>query len=322
MKNRFIIFLFVLSLAGCKPTTDKAKTSVITPRVLSEAVLAEGQLHRIDSFPSKYVMPRTVDIWTPKDYSEEKEYAVLYMHDGQNLFDATTTWNNQEWMIDELASKLMSEGEIKDIIVVGIHNIPEIRHYEYFPRKAFLMLSEKDQDSIISDARKNNSDISLNSFTADDYLKFIVEEVKSYVDENFSTATERDNTVISGSSMGGLISMYAICEYPEVFGGAACISTHWPGFMPKENNPMPNAFFKYLNDNIPSPETHQFYFDFGTETLDQYYPPFENDLNTIFKEKGYSEVNYKNLKFEGADHSEASWQKRFDIPLSILFKKE
>ncbi len=81
---------------------------------------------------------------------------------------------------------------------------------------------------------------------SDEYLKFLVKELKPFVDKNYSTYTDAPHTFMMGSSMGGLISMYAICEYPEVFGGAICMSTHWPGIFVSENNPIPLAFQNYL----------------------------------------------------------------------------
>ena len=320
MKINYSLIVLML-LFSCKAEKKSTNMVQVDSIEIKDAVLAGGKLHRVNSFPSKYVRARTVDIWTPEDYSPSKKYAVLYMHDGQNLFDATTTWNNQEWQVDEIASKLMKEGITKEFIVVGMHSISEIRHFDYFPKKPFLMLPQKYRDSILVEARKLKNDFSIDDFNADNYLKFIVEEVKPYIDSRYATEKDYKNTVISGSSMGGLISMYAICEYPEVFGKAACLSTHWPGFAPAEKSPVPEAFFSYLKSNLPSPETHKLYFDFGTQTLDQYYPPFETPLNEVFEANGYSEENFLNLKFEGADHSEASWQQRFHIPLTFLLKK-
>ncbi|MCH2192750.1 MAG: hypothetical protein MK119_01260 [Kordia sp.] len=122
--------------------------------------------------------------------------------------------------------------------------------------------------------------------------------------------------------MGGLISMYAMCEYPEIYSAAACISTHWEGIVPTtENNPVPDTIFAYMSDHLPSPETHRFYFDYGTETLDKYYPQYAPIVDTIFKRKGYTEKNFANLKFEGENHSENAWQKRLHIPFTFLLKK-
>ncbi|MEO0687125.1 MAG: esterase-like activity of phytase family protein, partial [Cyanobacteria bacterium J06649_11] len=85
----------------------------------------------------------------------------------------------------------------------------------------------------------------------DNYLKFIVEELKPIIDKKYAVHTDRSHTFVMGSSMGGLMSMYAISEYPNIFGGAACISTHWVGAMPMDNNPFPEAIFSYMESNFP-----------------------------------------------------------------------
>ena len=111
---------------------------------------------------------------------------------------------------------------------------------------------------------------------SDNYLKFIVKELKPFVDKNFSVSSDKANTFIAGSSMGGLISLYAICEYPDVFEGAACLSTHWPGVFNADHNPIPKAFMDYLKKHLPDPKTHKIYFDYGDQTLDAMYGPFQN----------------------------------------------
>lgn len=83
-------------------------------------ISAHGSLTNIDSFPSLYISPRPVVIWKPFDYDSTKKYAVLYMHDGQMLFDSTTTWNKKEWEADETMSRLFRENKIRDAIVIGI----------------------------------------------------------------------------------------------------------------------------------------------------------------------------------------------------------
>ena len=290
----------------------------IKSKSVETAVLAGGQLIRIASFPSKKIKPRSVDVWLPENYSSEKKYAVLYMHDGQNLFDATTTWNKQEWMIDEVASKLMKEGITRNFIVVGIYNIPKIRWQDLFPEKAMPFLSKKDSTQLYKEAKKNKFDINL---TGDEYLKFMVEELKPYIDNTYAVYTNKENTFVAGSSMGGLMSMYAVAEYPDVFAGAACLSTHWVGGKPTENNPLPTAIFSYLESHLPNAKTHKMYFDYGNKTLDFFYPKFAPKVDAIFKKGGYDASNYKNLFFEGTDHSELSWQKRVAIPLTFLLKK-
>ena len=79
--------------------------SKIESHSLANAEQFEGSIKRIDNFPTKFISPRTVDVWLPSTYSKEKKYSVLYMHDGQMLFDASTTWNKQEWKVDEVASQ-------------------------------------------------------------------------------------------------------------------------------------------------------------------------------------------------------------------------
>lgn len=291
-----------------KPVAKEVKT----------AKLAAGKLMRVVDFPSEYIRPRNVDVWLPENYSSDKKYSVLYMHDGQMLYDASTTWNKQEWKVDEVATKLMREGKVQDFIVVSPWNIAEIRWQDYFPQKAFDYLNADVQKKFREEAEQNNFSLQFNS---DNYLKFLVEEVKPYIDATYSVKTDRAHTFVAGSSMGGLISMYATCEYPEIFGAAACISTHWVGVMPMEDNPIPDTFFAYMSDHVPSPKTHRFYFDYGTETLDQHYPQYAPKVNAIFKKKGYRDgsINFLNRKFEGANHSENSWQKRLHIPFTFLF---
>ena len=284
--------------------------------------VSSGKIERLKNFESKYVTDRNVDIWLPDNYSKEKKYAVLYMHDGQMLFDANKTWNKQEWGVDEIVSKLIKEGRIKDCIVVGIWNISEERHSDYFPQKPFESLSKEVKDSLLNDAKRyEQGKLFSKGIQSDNYLKFIVQELKPYIDENYSVYTDKSSTFVAGSSMGGLISMYAVCEYPEIFGGAACLSTHWIGTFTDKNNPIPDAFFNYMEENLPDPKDHVLYFDYGTETLDALYEPFQLKADEIIKSKGYDNSRFLSMKFEGHDHSENAWRNRFKIPLTVLLRK-
>jgi predicted alpha/beta superfamily hydrolase len=157
---------------------------------------------------------------------------------------------------------------------------------------------------------------------SDGYLKFIVHELKPFIDKTYSTMTGRENTFTSGSSMGGLISLYAICEYPDVFGGAACLSTHWIGTSYERNNPIPSLFMVYLENNLPDPAVHKLYFDYGTETLDSLYEPYQLQADSIIVSRGYNVSNFLSLKFNGKDHSEISWAERLHIPLVFLLSRE
>ena len=286
-----------------------------------EIKVTSGKIERFQNFKSQYVDDRNIDVWLPDGYSKDEKYAVLYMHDGQMLFDAESTWNKQSWEVDETVAKLNAEGKTKKFIVVGIMNNGLKRHAEYFPQKPYRKLTDE-QKQFVSDTllklKKIDQTFEPNS---DNYLKFLVTELKPFIDSNFSTLTDKDNTFIAGSSMGGLISLYAICEYPEVFGGAACLSSHWTGIYQLENNPIPEQFYTYLRSNLPNPKTHRIYFDYGDQTLDSLYPTLQQKVDLIMTAKGFTENNWITKFFPGKDHSESSWRERLHIPLEFLLKK-
>lgn len=286
------------------------------PKVVS------GSIQRIDSFKSKYVDTRNIDIWLPNGYSPEKKYSVLYMHDGQMLFDSATTWNKTAWDVDDVITKLNHENKIKNVIVVGVWNGGKSRHADYFPQKPFELLMQTEKDSIYAAARTNGISVFGDyPIQSDNYLKFLTTELKPYIDKHYSTYSNRNHTFIAGSSMGGLISMYAICEYPAIFGGAACLSTHWPGIFEMKGNPIPDAFVKYMSKNLPNPKKHKIYFDYGDQTLDALYPPLQAKVDSVMKARGYTEKNWITKYFPGENHSEIAWNKRLDIPLLFLLKK-
>lgn len=279
--------------------------------------VSSGTVKRLEKFASKYVDARNVDVWLPDNYSPKKKYAVLYMHDGQMLFDATTTWNKQEWQVDETVGKLLKEKKIKDLIVVGIWNNGDYRASEYYPQKSLQFLSAETRDFIVKNWLKGKPQ-------ADNYLKFLVEELKPYIDKTFSTRKDVKNTFVAGSSMGGLISIYAICEYPNVFGGAAGISTHLPlvlGDKVPNLESVPPTFREYLKQNLPKPDSRKIYFDYGDQTLDAYYPPLQKKVDELMKEKGWNSRAWTTRFFAGENHSETAWAKRFNAPLEFLLKK-
>jgi enterochelin esterase-like enzyme len=313
MQKLIVLFLFISSIS-------LAQQSIAMYPIINLDKFT-GVINRIDRFPTKYIEPRTVDIWLPSSYSKNKKYWVLYMHDGQMLFDASTTWNKQEWKVDEVLTQLSNDHKIEDLIVVAIWNIPQLQHMDLFPKKPIAELTTAQHDLILEKAQKSGYNFNLDAVNSDNYLQFIVKEVKPFVDAYFSVYTDARHTAIMGSSMGGLLSMYALCEYPQVFSKAACLSTHWIGLQEFENNPIPEKFFSYMMENLPDPKNHALYFDYGTKTLDADYLKYQYRVDTILKEKGYNHGNSKNLKFEGENHSEASWQKRINIPLEFMFGK-
>ena len=176
------------------------------------------------------------------------------------------------------------------------------------------------QDSLLKLNRNSDQPLFGAPIQSDKYLKFLVKELKPFIDQKFSTLSDAPNTFIAGSSMGGLISMYAICEYPQIFGGAACLSTHWIGIFTDQNNPIPRVFMNYLQKNLPNPRTHKIYFDYGTATLDSFYKPFQQEADAIMQRKGFDSLHWLTREFVGEDHSEKAWRKRLSIPLQFLLK--
>lgn len=266
-----------------------------------------GIVKRHENFSSKFVDARNVDVWLPAGYDRNKlkRYLVVYMHDGQMLFDATTTWNHQEWGIDETMTRLISEGRIREAIVVGVWNTPQ-RFAEYMPQKAVTASEVR--------ALKDAPAVKREQIVSDNYLKFLVYQLKPFIDATYRTLPGRKGTFIMGSSMGGLISAYAMSEYPNIFGGAGCISTHFPA--------GDGIVIDYLKRHLPDARTHKFYFDYGTETLDANYEPYQLKMDEVMRSAGYKEgENWVTKKFVGADHTERSWSKRVDIPLIFLLHK-
>lgn len=312
--RKLLLFIIGISFLACKSHYPK-----IDP-VPSNLEVSAGSVERLPDFPSRFVPARNVDVWLPPGYSSGEKYNVLYMHDGQMLFDAASTWNKQEWGVDETMTQLIKEDAINKTIVVGIWNSGENRHAEYFPQQPYEQLSEEMKAAYEKENEKKK-DLFSNTVYSDAYLKFIVEELKPFIDKTYNTNSNRESTFIGGSSMGGLISWYAVAEYPDIFGGAAALSTHWPGNFATANNPIPAEFLSYLDKKLPAPGKHKFYFDYGTETLDAIYEPYQLQVDSLMKAKGYSAKNWKTLKFEGADHSENSWKERLRIPLQFLLKE-
>ncbi|MEO6669371.1 MAG: alpha/beta hydrolase-fold protein [Ferruginibacter sp.] len=298
MKNISIIFLLLFSL----------------PAISQLPKVSSGTLRRFENFPSQYVQARNVDVWLPANYDSSKKYATLYMNDGQALFDSSIMWNKQEWQVDETISKLLREGKIRDCIVIAIWNNSAQRWSEYFPEKVLINIPTIQRENLLREEMTRRA-------RGDDYLRFIVNELKPFIDNHFAVYSDQSNTFIAGSSMGGLISLYAVCEYPKIFGGAACISTHWPGSLKVFDNTIPYAINRYLQQSLPGPKTHTFYFDYGSETLDSYYKPLQLRIDSTMTNAGYDSSNWKTNEFPGAEHSENSWSKRLDVPVLFLLGK-
>jgi enterochelin esterase-like enzyme len=293
---------------------------MLLPALAAAADWGSGRLDQYPDFPSKHVDARNITVWLPPDYDPNgAPYAVLYMHDGQNLFDPATGYGHKEWGIDEAATKLMREGKMRPTIIVGIWNTPK-RLAEYVPAKAFDELADRYMPRVKA---------LYGTPLSDEYLKFVVEEVKPFIDRTYNVDGGRESTFIMGSSMGALISIYAMNEYPDVFAGAGAVSTHWP-VMADENGKFEDisdadmdaaarSFEAYLGKSLPKAGTHKLYLDAGKETEDRQYAAYEARIAKLIEAHGWVRGRDWMLRnFPGKPHNEDSWRERVHIPLMFL----
>jgi predicted alpha/beta superfamily hydrolase len=239
------------------------------------------------NFKGEKIKPRNIIVWLPPFYflNPEKRYPVLYMQDGQNLFDPKTSTFNIDWQIDENADSLIRKGLIEEIIIVGIYNSVD-RSGEY-----------SDSDTGFA------------------YMNFIVNTLKPFIDQNYRTKPDRKNTAVGGSSLGGLISFILLWEYPEVFYNAACIS---PAFKIERFNYVDNVErFKDLKKDI------RIYIDNGDDDIDSGLQKGVDEILFQLKRLGYVEGNDLYwFKDEKSGHSERSWAKRIWRAMIFMFGTE
>ncbi|WP_161964491.1 alpha/beta hydrolase [Mucilaginibacter endophyticus] len=213
---------------------------------------------------------RRVWIYLPAGYDTgSKKYPVIYMHDGQNLFDEYTS-SYGEWGIDELMDKMPEQEES---IIVGIDHGGDYRLTEYNP-----------YDSKYGKGR------------GDDYVQFLVKTLKPYIDAHYRTESDATHTTIAGSSMGGLISMYALLKYPEVFGNAGVFS---PAFW---NAPQ---LFDLAKQVVISGQS-RFYFVCGDVESDTMVPDMQK-MAEIIRARGVKPENAPVTVIKGASHNEKQW---------------
>lgn len=295
MKKNKINFIIAFALAALSACNGAPESSVL------------GNLEIFEDFHSEFVENRTVRVWTPADYDPSVKYDVIYMHDGQNLFDATLTWNHQEWGVDEVLTKLMKEDRIRPVIVVGIDN-SSLRYEEYYPSE----ICDEVPAGVLPEDFKA---------LGDEYLRFVVDEVKPWVDSNYSTWGDPAHTFVMGSSCGGLISSYAFCRYPEVFGGAGCLSTHTSLMNPyveTDQKPAAYTYLAYLKANLPADSDHLLYMDRGDCQIDDAYAESQAAINEMIAGLDWNSENYMYRFFPGQSHSEEDWRSRLDIPVLFL----
>jgi predicted alpha/beta superfamily hydrolase len=231
---------------------------------------------------------RDILVWLPFSYDGQKRYPVIYMHDGYNLFDAHTSFAG-EWQVDETLAQLAEEG--LEAIVVGIpNNEQRLLEYSPFADRRFKMEESK----------------------GDSYIRFIVETLKPIIDADFKTYTDVAHTGMIGSSMGGLISMYAHLRYGHVFGFVGAMS---PSFW------FANGSIIDMVNQTPFP-TGRLYLDIGAKETRygaKYMAGVKNLADTLYS-KGYSKQTLMYFEDEQGQHNETSWAKRLPRALRFLLK--
>jgi len=217
---------------------------------------------------------RRVWIYLPPAYATSgKKYPVIYMHDGQNLFDDYTSGYG-EWGIDEIMDKMPDD---KQSIIVGIDHGGEYRITEYDP-----------YDSKYGKGR------------GDDYVDFLAKTLKPYIDQNYRTKKDARQTTVAGSSMGGIISMYAVLKYPNVFGNGGIFS---PAFWIS-----PDMYQFAKQQKLPSKT--RFYFVCGDVEDDTMVADMQKMVD-IVQAKGISEDNSPTVIMQGYKHNEKQWNTDF-----------
>ena len=304
--NISLIILILFLLTACN-NKQSQKEKINTTEIRTSRYIV------YKNFPSKFVSSRNIEVWLPDGYDSSKALPALYMFDGQNIFHGKKGWienkYNHGWQVDETLDSLFLTGIAPKLIVIGIFNTGIKRRSEYMPAKP----KDEIEKRILKAEKWEQEEYKKYGITSDQFLKFIVEELKPFIDANYKTIKERENTFLAGSSMGGLISLYAICEYPNIFGGAACLSTHWPA--------LDGVFIEYLKTNIPNPKNHKIYFDYGTSGLDNKYEPYQLLVDSLMVINGYKKnKNWLTKKFIGEDHNEDFWRDRFHYPIEFFFK--
>lgn len=243
-----------------------------------------GQVRYHSNFHGKNILPRDIIVWLPPSYDllSYKHYPVFYMQDGQNIFDPATSSFGKDWQIDETADSLIKEKAIDEIIIVGIYN------------------------SIQRSSEYENND------TGYAYMKFIINELKPFIDRTYRTLPDKNNSAVGGSSLGALISFMLVWDYPDIFSKAACLS---PAFKISDID-----FVKTVRNYNGTKKAIKIYIDNGGVGLEKSLQPGADEMLSALKDKGY--VEGKDVYWfsdEKAEHNETAWAKRVYRFLEFLF---
>ncbi len=253
-----------------------------------------GNIHRHPDFESRILRNhRDVLVYLPRGYrSTQDRYPVLYLLDGQNVFDAATAFGGVEWGVDETAQRLIRDKLLAPLIIVAVANTGEHRIHEYAPTRG----------RIDSGRRKRSKGMLRH------YGQFLIEELKPFIDRKYRTRAEAESTGLGGSSLAGLATLALGLWFPNVFTRLAVMS---PSIWWHEC-----AIYGMLDQLYERPPL-KIWLDTGTHE-----EGWERArvLRDLLVEKGwrlYDDLHY--LEAEGADHSERAWAARVDPVLRFLF---
>lgn len=239
------------------------------------------------NFKGDSILARDVLVWLPPDYDSDRKrhYPVIYMQDGQNIFDAATSSFGNEWRADETCDSLIRAGKIPSVIVVAINNTSE-RSKEYVPGK------------------KGSA-----------YMDFVIHKLKPFIDITYRTKTEAQFTTVVGSSAGGTIAFMLVWEYPDIFSKAICMSPA----LKIDNIDYVNT----VKESVKKRDNIFFYIYNGGIDLESKLQPGINEMITALKEKGYHQgTDYKYFFDPQGHHNETAWAKRLPQALEWCFRKK
>ena len=256
-----------------------------------------GNIHQLPQFPSRILRNRRdILVYLPRGYARapRQHYPVIYLHDGQNLFDAATAFGGVEWGVDESAQRLIRSRLIEPLIIVAIANTGKNRIHEYAPTRGLIESTP---------ARKRRSRGMLRH-----YGRFLIEELKPFVDRHFRTRPEAEFTGLGGSSLGGLATLALGLWYPQVFNRLAVMSPSvwW-------DDCVILRMVEELREKLPL----KIWLDTGTNEEGWQRARVLRDL---LVEKGWRlDDDLEYIEAEGADHSEGAWGFRFEAVLRYLY---
>jgi predicted alpha/beta superfamily hydrolase len=266
-------------------------------RKILENRLAGGSLHRFDFDEHR------VDVWVPKVLHSETK--ILLMHDGRNLFDEGDSFTGKTW---EVLTAIKDEVRAEAPIVIGVWGLSDFTRLRELAPQAVL-----DAHPEIWDVVPPEYEADRGPGMGDAYVSLLADAILPFVAEKFDVDLHPERTAVMGSSMGGLMSMYAMAQRPEVFGTAICFSTHWPF--------GGDVMVEKLTDMLPSGEKHRVWTDTGTIELDENYPPFHAKAEKALLAKGYqAPSNLVAATFPNTGHHESYWARRVAEALNWWLK--